>query len=74
MFIFFISVTASGQVRTVAVSILDSQDKEICRFEAEAAVTPKDQERGLMFRKYMPGRTGMIFINTSDQMHHFWMK
>lgn len=58
----------------VSVTFHDGKKKELCRFEAEAAVTPEQQARGLMFRTSMRRRTGMLFINDRDDMHYFWMK
>jgi len=58
----------------VSVTFHDGRTKELCRFEAEVAVTPEQQARGLMFRASMRRRTGMLFINDRDDMHYFWMK
>jgi hypothetical protein len=44
------------------------------RFEVEVAVTPAEQEVGLMFRKSMPEDSGMIFLNKIDKESTFWMK
>ena len=56
------------------VVFLDAKGRVLCRFEAELAVTPQEQARGLMYRPYMPRRLGMLFINNSDEMRHYWMK
>lgn len=58
----------------VSVTFFDEKSRELCRFEAEPAVTSQQQAQGLMFRASMPRRTGMLFLNDSDEIHHFWMK
>jgi uncharacterized membrane protein (UPF0127 family) len=58
----------------VSVTFHDGRKKELCRFDAETAITPEQQARGLMFRTSMRRRTGMLFINDRDDIHYFWMK
>ena len=43
-------------------------------YALELALTPEDQERGLMFRENLPARTGMLFVFPEVAPHHFWMK
>jgi uncharacterized membrane protein (UPF0127 family) len=43
-------------------------------FQAEIADTPAKQRMGLMFRKNLPERTGMLFIFTPPEVQHFWMR
>jgi uncharacterized protein len=77
IFVFYIilgAIPGLSQAQQLPVFILDFQGNEVCRFDAQTAVGADEQTRGLMFRKYMPHRTGMIFINNADQVHHFWMK
>lgn len=38
------------------------------------AKTPKEQEKGLMFVKYLPPERGMLFPMGYDAKHSFWMK
>src|SRR5215469_11738281 len=40
----------------------------------EVAVTPDQQERGLMYRTSLPPHTGMLFVFDADQEVAFWMK
>jgi uncharacterized membrane protein (UPF0127 family) len=47
---------------------------ELCRFDVDLAVTPAEQERGLMFRKTMDDHVGMFFIFDRDEIRHFWMR
>jgi uncharacterized membrane protein (UPF0127 family) len=58
----------------VSVIFLDAKDRELCRFEAEPAVTPEQQAQGLMFRTSLRRRTGMLFFHDRDDMQNFWMK
>lgn len=66
---------AQGQgQKNTSVVFFDLKDRETCRFLAELALTPREWERGLMFKTYMPRRTGMLFMGESDTMQYFWMK
>ncbi|MCX5791192.1 MAG: DUF192 domain-containing protein [Elusimicrobia bacterium] len=42
--------------------------------EAELALTPQTQERGLMFRETLPDNAGMLFVFKEDGPRTFWMK
>ena len=41
---------------------------------AELAVTPKEREKGLMFRDYLGSDQGMLFIFEEEDFYSFWMK
>ena len=41
---------------------------------AELAVTPKERERGLMFREELNSDQGMLFIFEEEDLYSFWMK
>lgn len=41
---------------------------------AEIASKPEERNHGFMFRKKIPGGTGMLFVFEKDQVLHFWMK
>lgn len=43
-------------------------------FSIELALTPHDQEKGLMFRQSMPAMHGMLFVFGSEMQRSFWMK
>jgi uncharacterized protein len=64
---------AGSDIRVVAL-FLDGTGRELCRFKVELAVTPEEQSRGLMFRKDLGPDSGMLFVNSSDDMRFFWMK
>ncbi len=44
------------------------------RFDVEVALTPKDQEQGLMFRKSLDADSGMLFPMAPPRTASFWMK
>jgi len=43
-------------------------------FHVEIADTETKQSVGLMFRKELPERCGMLFIFTEPAIRHFWMR
>ena len=43
------------------------------RIEAELAVTPEEQARGLMFRAHLPPDRGMLFVGERAAPRSFWM-
>src|SRR5262249_40017471 len=43
-------------------------------FGVEMAVTPDEQARGLMFRRELPEKQGMLFDFHREQPTSFWMK
>lgn len=44
------------------------------RFTVEIAITPAEQEHGLMDRTSMPADHGMLFVFPDSQPRTFWMK
>jgi uncharacterized membrane protein (UPF0127 family) len=43
-------------------------------FGVEMAATPEEQAKGLMFRRELPDRQGMLFDFKREQPTSFWMK
>ncbi len=43
-------------------------------FGVEMALTPEEQSRGLMFRRELPEKQGMLFDFKREQPTSFWMK
>ena len=41
--------------------------------EAELAISPEDQARGMMFRSEVPPDTGMLFVGSRAAPRSFWM-
>jgi uncharacterized protein len=44
------------------------------RFAVELALTPAQQQQGLMFRRELPADAGMLFDLKEERMAAFWMK
>ncbi len=44
------------------------------RYDVEIAASPREHERGLMFRKTLANDAGMLFLFENESQHHFWMK
>ena len=44
------------------------------QFKVEVVKSPKQQERGLMYRKELKKNTGMLFIFKKEKEASFWMK
>ena len=42
--------------------------------EAELAVSPSQQQAGMMFRTAMGNNEGMLFVNTDSAVRCFWMR
>lgn len=61
-----------GDVKSVG--IIRDNGKERCSFFVEVVSTPETVAMGLMHRKSLKARHGMLFVFESDEMHHFWMK
>lgn len=43
-------------------------------FNVEFAQTPFQLEQGLMFRKSLPKKSGMLFVFPESKIQYFWMK
>ncbi len=44
------------------------------RVHLELALTEPEQQRGLMYRDYLPADRGMLFVFKEDDLLPFWMK
>ncbi len=51
-----------------------TQAGETLQFQVELAVTPSDQQRGLMFRTEMAEDAGMLFVFDPVRPVSFWMR
>ncbi len=47
--------------------------KQTC-FAVELALTPQQQEQGLMGRQFLGNDSGMLFVFQQDGVYPFWMK
>jgi uncharacterized membrane protein (UPF0127 family) len=52
--------------------VIDSASGQL-PFDVELALTPEQQQRGLMFRQKLGAREGMLFDFVNTQMLSFWM-
>ncbi|MCT7952129.1 DUF192 domain-containing protein [Ancylothrix sp. C2] len=43
-------------------------------FDLEVARTPEEKAKGLMFREWLPGDQGMLFVYDPPEQASFWMK
>jgi uncharacterized protein len=63
------------QVKTPRVgTVVFEVPGQTLRVEAEVVRTPEDRARGLMFRKELPARRGMLFLFDDEEVQSFWMK
>lgn len=53
---------------------IEKQDGEYVLYSVEVATTPEQERYGLMFRKKLPPRSGMIFLYYPEQQIFMWMK
>src|SRR3954465_9614191 len=56
-----------------ATVTVDTGERQI-GFAVELALTPADQNRGLMFRQALGAAEGMLFVFDQQSVHTFWMK
>ena len=54
--------------------LVKTQDGRQYSFNVELALTPSEQQKGLMFREKMPDMQGMLFVFGSEYVRSFWMK
>jgi uncharacterized membrane protein (UPF0127 family) len=66
-----LSTLVAGGTPTLPVIVVHAPSADL---HLEVAITPAQQERGLMFRTALAPRTGMLFIFNSDAPIAFWMK
>ncbi len=59
---------------TVEIEFLGPEGKSIRPFEVEVVSTPSTRARGLMFRRELGERNGMLFVFPEEKVQSFWMK
>jgi uncharacterized membrane protein (UPF0127 family) len=68
-------LAASSAVHALSVEQLEIITKGGVRvFEVEMAVTPQEQEQGLMYRRELADGKGMLFDMGEERPATFWMK
>jgi uncharacterized protein len=71
----FVALAARAQLQHFAASTLTiDTGNGPQHFSIELALTPLQQEQGLMFRSSLPADAGMLFIMPDVQVAVFWMK
>ena len=75
---FFIFLLVSS-TNLIAETYFDSlfiknNNQELVQFRVEVIKSPKQQKRGLMYRKELKKHTGMLFIFKKEKEASFWMK
>lgn len=75
------SVATAGQRHPISgmkvenLSIVRGQaEQEVVTYLVEMAVTPTESQKGFMFRRQIPEKTGMLFVFSEPQVARFWMK
>ena len=53
---------------------LDVRGEAVHRYDVEVASTPRERARGLMFRRELAPRAGMLFDFGRDEIARMWMK
>jgi len=71
---YFLMLTAllSFPLKASEIQIFTSEGP--IKFQAELAISQEEQSRGLMFRKTLGKKTGMLFINSPHLPLAMWMK
>jgi len=64
--------SAAAPLSRAAVAV-DTGERKLS-FRVELALTPADQNRGLMFRQSLAADEGMLFVFDRQSVHTFWMK
>jgi uncharacterized protein len=64
--------TAAAPQSRATVTI-DTGERQV-GFSVELALTPAEQNRGLMFRQSLGAAEGMLFVFDQQSVHTFWMK
>ena len=55
------------------IKIINNNDN-IINYLVEVATSKSDQEKGLMYRKVLNKKSGMLFIFKKEKVANFWMK
>ncbi|MGB6085896.1 DUF192 domain-containing protein [Parvibaculum sp.] len=55
-------------------AVIETKSGAVHAFELELALTPEEQQKGLMFRTKLPENAGMLFFHRVCVPASFWMK
>ena len=53
---------------------IERQNATEISLQIELALSPEQQQQGLMFRKFMAEKSGMLFVNTTPRVMNMWMR
>ena len=67
-------MSTAGEPGRKAVTFYEDGRKNGCTFTVELALTPEEQEKGLMYRRSLDPDGGMLFIFDRDEIRSFWMR
>ncbi len=71
----FVALAARAQLQHFDTATLTIDTKQGAQhFSIELALTPLQQEQGLMFRRTLAPDAGMLFVFPDPQVAVFWMK
>ncbi|HUK59193.1 MAG TPA: DUF192 domain-containing protein [Stellaceae bacterium] len=74
-FLALVALSARAQLQHFETGALTIDSRQgPTRFSVEMAMTPAQQEQGLMFRRSLPAGAGMLFVFPETQVAVFWMK
>lgn len=54
--------------------LIQTQDGRSLQFQVEIANSPHSRAQGLMYRKVLPEKQGMLFVFSQDEIRSFWMR
>lgn len=70
----FSACTSAKSLPTVSITLTSPSGQTSESFSMEVAATPQARSTGLMFRRTLGGREGMLFLFPEQQQLSFWMK
>ncbi|WP_223262853.1 DUF192 domain-containing protein [Sphingobium sp. SCG-1] len=68
------AAVVQDSAKAATIPLVISSKGKLHRFDVETAVTPEEQEQGLMFRTDLPNDGGMVFPMKPPRTASFWMK
>lgn len=70
----FFAATVSVAATALSPLIIDRPNGAQVMFDVELALTNKQRQQGLMYRKELAPDKGMLFIFPTERMQSFWMR
>jgi uncharacterized protein len=69
-----VTAVPSGPAAPAAAVVLHPPGRPPVRVAVELAISPREIQRGLMYREHLPPDGGMLFVFRSEKRQSFWMK